>query len=258
MNVAAPSKDGNEIYYPSEHGTLRTIEEYRRHFLTADLDFNQLGNRTARTLELAQTVTEGSHAGTWVDYGCGAGVFAYHIGMRHPKWQVRGWDADASSIKIGKACFARENVGFELRPYDAYKQLPPASADAISILEVIEHVPNVGDMLAGFHRGLRTGGHVVVSTPHFFGYEPLRAEIRRRMNAAFGRRSNADYVKMMNDQPYNPAIETGHVAIYTIPALATVLKAYGFELVCFELAANGKALLAQMFPDTVIMAARKI
>jgi 2-polyprenyl-3-methyl-5-hydroxy-6-metoxy-1,4-benzoquinol methylase len=258
MSDAAAAGEGHEIYYPSEHGTLRTIEEYRRHFLAADLDFNRLGNRTARTLELARAAAEAVPAGTWVDYGCGAGVFAHHLGVRHPKWHVEGWDADPSSIKIGNACFARDNVSFQLRAYDAYKELPAGSADAISILEVIEHVPNVGEMLAGFHQGLRTGGLLVVSTPHFFGYEAVRAEVRRRINAGLGRRSAAQYVKMLNDQPYNPAIETGHVAIYTVPALATVLKAHGFELVSFDLAANGKAMLARLFPDTLIMAARKV
>lgn len=247
--------DQEEFYYPTGFGVLRSVEEYQKHYLPELLDPKVIDPRLKCCLQMVER--EVGEAGEWLDYGCGGGVFVHHLAKRLTEWGVQGWDGDFSSIEIANGCFSRPNTRFELRPYTAYTDMQPDSVDGISFLEVVEHVDNPGDILRGFHSALRQGGYLLVSTPNFLGWSALNLEFRRIINELIGRRKRDGYIKLLNEREYNPATESGHISLYSAPTLTMLLQSRGFDVVDFQLVPSSKKVKHRLFPDTLIVLAKK-
>lgn len=108
-----------------------------------------------------------------LDVGCGSGVFADMVASV-PGTEVVGVDANAAAVAFATTTFGRDNLSFRLGMLDEL-DLQPASFDGISFLEVIEHVyeAQARATLASFHRLLRPGGRLVVSTPNMHSAWPV-------------------------------------------------------------------------------------
>jgi len=104
---------------------------------------------------------EGSAApGRLLDVGCGVGVFLKEASLR---WKVTG--VELSRWAAGRA---REQFGLEVREGTVEEAAFPAgSFDAVTFLDVIEHLPDPRRALAEASRVLRPGGAVCVYTPDF-------------------------------------------------------------------------------------------
>lgn len=244
-----------EFYYPSGYGVLRSVDEYRQHFLPDMLDASAIDQRMIRCIQMVQQ--EVPKAGRWLDYGCGGGVFVHHLANSLPHWHVDGWDGDYASIRIADDCFALDNTAFEMRPYTAYQDMEKSAFDGISFLEVVEHVDNPGDILRSFHSALKDDGYLLVSTPNFLGYSALNLEIRRIANELIGRRRRDGYVTLLNERVYNPATEAGHISIYSAPTLTMLLQSCKFDIVDFQLVPASNKLMHRLFPDTLVVLAKK-
>jgi 2-polyprenyl-3-methyl-5-hydroxy-6-metoxy-1,4-benzoquinol methylase len=104
-----------------------------------------------------------------LDAGCGSGMLSALITAQDPSIRLTGLDANPAAI-----AFCREkwqhlgNVRFVQGQIDELQQFPDGAFDRISFLEVIEHltVPQAERVLREFHRSLRTGGLLVISTPN--------------------------------------------------------------------------------------------
>jgi 2-polyprenyl-6-hydroxyphenyl methylase/3-demethylubiquinone-9 3-methyltransferase len=106
----------------------------------------------------ATLVPRASHAGSLlVDVGCGAGVLAPHVahlGHRHV-----GVD-----VVTGSAALARER-GITVLLGDARGiPLRDGCADVVVAGEVLEHVPDLGQVVSEVTRVLRPGGTLVIDT----------------------------------------------------------------------------------------------
>ena len=101
-----------------------------------------------------------------LDVGCGSGVFA-DMAASIAGTEVLGIDANAAAIRFATERFGRANLSFRQGMLDEL-DLPDSSFDAISFLEVVEHVyeRQAQATLAAFHRLLAPGGRVVISTPN--------------------------------------------------------------------------------------------
>lgn len=107
-----------------------------------------------------------------LDAGCGSGVFADLV-AQHPGARVTAVDGNPAAIAFAREKYPRSNLEFRQGLVDEL-DFVPSSFDRISCLEVIEHIhlDQAKHMLATFHRLLRPGGRLVISTPNVRSYWP--------------------------------------------------------------------------------------
>jgi len=139
--------------------------------------------------------------GRLLDVGCGAGALldvANEMG-----WRAEGQDISAAGAAEAQSRGHRVKVA-ELADCD-YR---PASFDAASMIEVIEHLRDPRPTLTALLKALRPGGWVIITTGDI---SSLRARIE-------GERWG--YIR-----------PPGHVSYFTRPTLARLLIACGFKQV---------------------------
>jgi len=98
--------------------------------------------------------------GRLLDVGCGDGTFLHKMQARG--WKVDGVDFDRKAIEN-----ARLRYKLELRHGDlASAGFPSSTFDAVTLNNVIEHVPDPVGLLAEAWHVLKSGGRLVVITPN--------------------------------------------------------------------------------------------
>ena len=138
-----------------------------------------------------------------LDVGCGTGAFLKVA--RDARWLVSG-----IGLGIASARFAGENLGLSVRRGSLYDfEAPAASFDAVSMIEVIEHLERPREALLRVRRMLAPQGLLLVTTPNF-------DSLYRRM---FGARW---WVVNCEDE---------HIVLFTLDTLAGMLADCGFEVV---------------------------
>lgn len=101
-----------------------------------------------------------------IDVGCGSGVVTSFLGDFGST--VLGIDGNPDAIRFAEEKYSRSNVQFRLGLVDDNIKLD-SLADKIYCLEVIEHIfrNQAGDMLRTFHKILKPGGRVFLTTPNY-------------------------------------------------------------------------------------------
>lgn len=98
-----------------------------------------------------------------LDIGCGAGYHVRHLARKAAR--VVAADVDSVSLSVARRRSATRRVAF-LR-YDGRRlPLADASFDAVTLLDVLEHVENREALVAEVARVLRPGGVWIVSVPY--------------------------------------------------------------------------------------------
>ncbi|MBC8163220.1 MAG: class I SAM-dependent methyltransferase [Roseiflexaceae bacterium] len=98
--------------------------------------------------------------GHLLDIGCATGLFL--DGMRRLGWGVAGVEPSP-----GAAAYARERFGLQVfQGTVETANLAPASFDAVTLWDVLEHVPEPRMLFAEVQRILRPGGVLVISLPN--------------------------------------------------------------------------------------------
>lgn len=93
----------------------------------------------------------------------GGGVGGFGVLATRRGWRYR--DLDISNVAVD---FARRlGLDAEVFPVDAMPPLGVASADAVVMWEVLEHVWQCATLLAAVRRALRPGGCLALSTPNW-------------------------------------------------------------------------------------------
>ena len=122
----------------------------------------------------------------------------------------RGWDAVGLEPNEWAATYAREKLGLDVRPglFPA-PGLEDASFDAVTLMDVIEHVADPGAMLDEAHRLTAPDGALAVLTP----------DAGALLSRALGRR-------------WPEALRVPeHLVLLTRRGLATLLASHGYEAV---------------------------
>jgi ubiquinone/menaquinone biosynthesis C-methylase UbiE len=101
--------------------------------------------------------------GTVLDAACGSGYGSAILA--HCAERVVGLDVSADAIVHAREHFQLENIEFTRADLAAPLRLPDASFDAVVSFETIEHVRDQRRMLSEFHRLLKPGGTLIVSSP---------------------------------------------------------------------------------------------
>ncbi|MCA1832381.1 MAG: methyltransferase domain-containing protein [Actinomycetota bacterium] len=112
--------------------------------------------RHAETLAALEFRVKPGHL---LDVGCGPGFFLEAARVRG--WQGTGVDPSPFSVR------QIQSLGFEGHQGLLHEvDLPEASFDAVSLLQVVEHLVDPRELLEGCKRLLKPGGVLLVATPN--------------------------------------------------------------------------------------------
>lgn len=145
-----------------------------------------------------------------LDLGCGGGRHAFEAARRGAR--VVALDTDLAELVDVRAVF--DAMAEEEGPLMAaaagadalHLPFPDGTFDRIVAAEVLEHIVPDGDALAELARVLRPGGTIAVTVPAWFSERVCWA---------------------LSDEYHAPAVEGGHVRVYSAPLLRRRLRAAG-------------------------------
>jgi SAM-dependent methyltransferase len=95
----------------------------------------------------------------WLDIGCGTGTLLQAVRNKH--WEGVGTEVAPAAVQAVRAAGLEVRLG-ETGDLD----LPAAGFDLVSMVEVIEHVPDPHELIADAARLVRPGGALYLTTPH--------------------------------------------------------------------------------------------
>lgn len=159
-----------------------------------------------------------------LDIGCGAGTLVGTLGSGHRSVGV--------DIAAGQIAYAQDHYGSPERRFQRIEPgplpFPDSSFDAVTAVELIEHLPHDQNvqLLKEAGRTLRPGGRLILSTPNYASLWPVLESLVNR----FGGVSYADQ----------------HITRYTRSRLAALIAGCGFVDVAVE-AYQGLAPFAAVF-----------
>ena len=141
--------------------------------------------------------------GRLLDVGAGPGLMVAAA-------RDRGWDASGTDLNPWAARYAREELGVEVREGSlADATVGPAGLDALTMMDLLEHIPDPDAMLAEAAAALRPGGILAVLTP----------DAGSPVSRALGRR-------------WPEAIRAPeHLTLFSRAGLAALLARNGFETI---------------------------
>ncbi|HLU76775.1 MAG TPA: bifunctional 2-polyprenyl-6-hydroxyphenol methylase/3-demethylubiquinol 3-O-methyltransferase UbiG [Burkholderiales bacterium] len=99
-----------------------------------------------------------------LDVGCGGGILSEAMAGRGA--EVKGIDLAEKSLKVAQlhALESGVKVEYELISAEALAEREPASYDAVTCMEMLEHVPDPASIVAACARLVKPGGDVFFST----------------------------------------------------------------------------------------------
>jgi SAM-dependent methyltransferase len=113
-----------------------------------------------------------------VELGCAEGGVALEFALAGA--QAQGIDLDAARLAVGRELAAAEGVALELRHGDACDPAVTGGAvDLVVLRDVVEHLPDLEEVLRGLRRVLRPGGALLISFPPFYGPFGLHQQLLR-------------------------------------------------------------------------------
>jgi 2-polyprenyl-3-methyl-5-hydroxy-6-metoxy-1,4-benzoquinol methylase len=142
-----------------------------------------------------------------LDVGCGEARFTSELAGAGR----RSVGIDVAEEPLRRARIRDPQV--DVRPVDPEQPWPleDSSFDVVWAGEVIEHVADTATWLSEVRRVLRSGGHLLLSTP---AHDRLT-----RLGLALSTRAFSTHFHPLSD----------HLRFYTRPALVTLLEDFGFE-----------------------------
>jgi ubiquinone/menaquinone biosynthesis C-methylase UbiE len=100
---------------------------------------------------------------TVLDAACGSGYGTEILSQK--AGHVIGVDISDQALVYAKQRYGRANIEFKRADLCQGIDLPDGHCDTVVSFETLEHVPNQHRMLSEFHRLLRPGGTLIISTP---------------------------------------------------------------------------------------------
>jgi 2-polyprenyl-6-hydroxyphenyl methylase/3-demethylubiquinone-9 3-methyltransferase len=126
-----------------EMGTLHTINPLRTNFI--------MENVTVREPRI-------------LDVGCGGGILSEALARLGA--QVTGIDMSQPSLQVAQQHAQQQGLKIDYRyeKVEEFAQKHAAGFDVVTCMEMLEHVPEPGKIVAACAQALKPGGHAVFST----------------------------------------------------------------------------------------------
>ncbi len=242
-----------DFRYTVGETTFDNVADWKTNILPSYDQFSKLPTRQKKLLEWL--IPYENKKIRILDYGSGIGAFGWWISQKLDSVRVVNYDQDFTSNLIGSECFTRENC---IHTLDNEVLAHSEKFDVVMALELVEHIPDLGQFLNEIKQYLSEDGILIISTPNAFGFQSVKEEFSRRLNAIIKRRSNSGYVSMVNSVPYDPVTHLGHVNLFSPRTLFTLLKSQGFEVVNFMNVPQSRSLLHRFFPETLAVMAKRV
>ncbi|MDI9331060.1 MAG: class I SAM-dependent methyltransferase [Alphaproteobacteria bacterium] len=140
--------------------------EYRQDYKHTVVPTPQRVHRAGRvaSIRLRQIMPHLSPTHTQLcDIGAGGGELVYLA-------QRAGLNSSGLEPHEGYSAFAREQYGAAIHT-GGLEQLPPASADILTLFHVLEHLPQPQQAVAQLQAGLRPGGLLVIEVPNILQFD---------------------------------------------------------------------------------------
>jgi SAM-dependent methyltransferase len=191
-----------------------------------------------------------------LDFGCYDGAFLAALRLKHVR-QLTGVDASAEAIAAGRDRYPELDLRHGRPP------LPLPFADAafssMTLLDVLEHVPDQKALLDELHRVLRPDGVLIITVPkqHVFSWLDrgnLKFRFPRLHRCVFRlRHTRAEYEHRYVSNPDglvgDISAAKGWHEHFTPGHLAEVLKASGFRAELFD----GSALFRRVTSNLLLI-----
>lgn len=111
-------------------------------------------------LNLIKKSTDGKSI---LDYGCGAGDFLQH--MQKNGYEVMGMEPNPKAFSISQNKIGKENVvNCELKDIEQ-------KFDIITMWHVLEHIPNLNEILTELKKHLKPNGTLIIAVPNHQSYD---------------------------------------------------------------------------------------
>lgn len=146
-----------------DHNEISKFEELAHRWWDPDSEFKPLHD--INPLRLDYIDARARIAGKQVlDVGCGGGILAESM-ARHGA-EVTGIDMGETPLSVAKLHMLESGVKVDYRRITAEElaEAHPASFDVVTCMEMLEHVPDPGSVIAACARLVKPGGHVFFST----------------------------------------------------------------------------------------------
>jgi 2-polyprenyl-3-methyl-5-hydroxy-6-metoxy-1,4-benzoquinol methylase len=195
-----PTPQGMLVYYPDAYSNYRPAIEDEWSPLMRWMRQRKLAARRT-VIERAS----GLRRGRLLDVGCSTGLFLHEM-------DLAGWEIAGVEPVAGAAAYARERFGLEVVQGPLHEATyAPASFDAITFWDVLEHTFSPRQALGQAAALLRPGGYLFASVPNWDSFN-------RRL---FGR--------------YWQGLDTPrHLYVFPRETLAALLRRAGFEVVAWR------------------------
>ena len=115
---------------------------------------------------LKQWTKEVSGTQNILDAGSGFGQYEYYMAKKHRDWRIKAVDVKEEQVEDCNSFFQKtgfKNVQFEVA--DLTKYIEPNTYDMILCVDVMEHIEEDELVFSNYHKSLKKGGMLLVSTP---------------------------------------------------------------------------------------------
>ena len=182
--------------------TWKAAEHYEDYYNPSNTTFDTLTE--SRYRDILSYMERIHHRGRLLDVGCGAGHLLVTADAHG--WSAVGQEVSASGLQWLRSLKTKSGAAFELIADDlGDANLPPASFAAITLIEVIEHLPAPVSILERCRALLEPGGVLFLTTPNFDC-------LSRRLLGIQWRQFNPD-----------------HLCLFDVVSLRTALERAGFR-----------------------------
>lgn len=171
---------------------------------------------------LAEMAAAGCAGGRLLDVGCGWGLF-----MERAK--ARGFAVSGIELSPQPAEYVRSRLGLEVSGEGLEKE-PPASFDAVTMMDVLEHVTSPREFAAQALRALKPGGWLAVNVPNALGF--TNEIVPKLISRLRGRRN----------------VFLQHMSEFRKASLTSLLKSAGFTAISVQGRENWRQRLEKPFP----------
>jgi SAM-dependent methyltransferase len=122
--------------------------------------------RRRRELVAEELATRSYQGGTVLEVGCGTGGLLAELAAAHPDVDFLGLDVEPKMIDHARERYERDNVRYDL--VDLGTEQPALACDFAYSIDVLHHVRDLPQFLAGLHSVLGPGATWLAIEPNVF------------------------------------------------------------------------------------------